>query len=179
MKGSIRRITELFDGNSKHLLIPVYQRNYDWKIKHCARLFDDLVDIIRQDRETHFFGAIVGNPETSFTYVVIDGQQRLTTTSLLMLALVHSLDEGTVSSKDPNLASDIRDSFLVLKAKHEAIKFKLKPVKNDNDATAACFAQIPRSSHPPSPPTTGTSASVSPGVISMVTRSGRPFSVSR
>ncbi|MBP0090060.1 hypothetical protein B0F74_25025, partial [Rhodococcus hoagii] len=73
MKGSIRRITELFDGNSKHLLIPVYQRNYDWKLKHCARLFDDLVDIVRQDRETHFFGAIVGHPEDSFTYVVIDG----------------------------------------------------------------------------------------------------------
>ncbi len=134
MKGSIRRITELFDGNSKHLLIPVYQRNYDWKLKHCARLFDDLVDIIRQDRETHFFGAIVGHPEDSFTYVVIDGQQRLTTSSLLMLALVHSLEDGSVSSKDTNLAAKIRDSYLVLKDKHEAVKFKLKPVKNDNDA---------------------------------------------
>lgn len=134
MKGSIRRITELFDGNSKHLLIPVYQRNYDWKLKHCARLFDDLVDIVRQDRETHFFGAIVGHPEDSFTYVVIDGQQRLTTGSLLMLALVHSLEDGSVKSEDPNLAAKIRDSFLVLKDKHEAVKFKLKPVKNDNDA---------------------------------------------
>ncbi|MBM4597461.1 DUF262 domain-containing protein [Rhodococcus hoagii] len=134
MKGSIRRITELFDGNSKHLLIPVYQRNYDWKLKHCARLFDDLVDIVRQDRETHFFGAIVGHPEDSFTYVVIDGQQRLTTSSLLMLALVHSLEDGTVTSKDANLATKIRDSYLVLKDKHAAVKFKLKPVKNDNDA---------------------------------------------
>ncbi|ANS29901.1 hypothetical protein R1CP_26265 [Rhodococcus opacus] len=134
MKGSIRRITELFDGNSKHLLIPVYQRNYDWKIKHCARLFDDLVDIVHQDRETHFFGAIVGNPETSFTYVVIDGQQRLTTTSLLMLALVHALDDGAVKSTDAKLASKIRESYLVLKDEHEAVKFKLKPVKNDNDA---------------------------------------------
>lgn len=134
MKGSIRRITELFDGNSKHLLIPVYQRNYDWKIKHCARLFDDLVDIVHQDRETHFFGAIVGNPETSFTYVVIDGQQRLTTTSLLMLALVHALDDGAAKSTDANLASKIRESYLVLKDEHEAVKFKLKPVKNDNDA---------------------------------------------
>ncbi|MEW1880987.1 DUF262 domain-containing protein [Rhodococcus sp. NPDC080181] len=134
MQGSISRITELFDGNSKHLWIPVYQRNYDWKVKHCARLFDDLIDIIREDRKTHFFGAIVGNPETSFKYVVIDGQQRLTTTSLLMLALVHSLDDGTTSSQDPNLASDIRDSYLVLKARNDAVKFKLKPVKNDNDA---------------------------------------------
>ncbi|MFM1723911.1 DUF262 domain-containing protein [Rhodococcus sp. PAM 2766] len=134
MKGSIRRITELFDGNSKHLLIPVYQRNYDWKLKHCARLFDDLVDIIRQDRETHFFGAIVGHPETSFTYVVIDGQQRLTTSSLLMLALVHSLEDGAATSEDANLAATIRDSYLLIRDKHDAVKFKLKPVKNDNDA---------------------------------------------
>ncbi|QCB51982.1 DUF262 domain-containing protein [Rhodococcus sp. PAMC28707] len=134
MQGSISRVTELFDGNSKHLWIPVYQRNYDWKLKHCARLFDDLIDIIREDRKTHFFGAIVGNPETSFKYVVIDGQQRLTTTSLLMLALVHALDDGITSSQDPNLASDIRDSYLVLKARNDAVKFKLKPVKNDNDA---------------------------------------------
>lgn len=134
MKGSIRAITELFDGNSKHLLIPVYQRNYDWKLKHCARLFDDLVEIIQQDRRTHFFGAIVGHAETAFTYVVIDGQQRLTTSSLLMLALVHSLEDGAVESSDPNLAEMIRDSYLVLKNKHAEVKFKLKPVKNDNDA---------------------------------------------
>ncbi|SUE13268.1 dead/deah box helicase [Rhodococcus gordoniae] len=134
MQGSIRRITDLFDGNSKHLLIPVYQRNYDWKEKHCARLFDDLVDIIRTDRKTHFFGAIVGNPETSFTYVVIDGQQRLTTTSLLMLALVHALDANDVTSTDPDLSTKIRESYLVLKNEHNAVKFKLKPVKNDNAA---------------------------------------------
>ncbi|MGC4960934.1 DUF262 domain-containing protein [Gordonia sp. DT101] len=134
MKGSIRAITELFDGNSKHLLIPVYQRNYDWKLKHCARLFDDLVEIVQQDRKSHFFGAIVGHAETAFTYVVIDGQQRLTTSSLLMLALVHSLEDGAVKSGDPNLAEMIRDSYLVLKNKHADVKFKLKPVKNDNDA---------------------------------------------
>ncbi|GAB35250.1 DUF262 domain-containing protein [Gordonia otitidis] len=144
MKGSIRRITDLFDGNSKSLIIPVCQRNYDWKIKHCARLFDDLVDLINKDRETHFFGAIVGHPETSFTYVVIDGQQRLTSISLLMLALVHSLEDGTVTSRDPNLANKIRDSYLVMKDDHNAIKFKLKPVKNDNDA----YSRLLRSDSP-------------------------------
>lgn len=134
MKGSIRRITELFDGSSKHLLIPVYQRNYDWSIKQCSRLYDDLVEIVRQDRKTHFFGAIVGDPETSFTYVVIDGQQRLTTTSLLMLALVHSLEDGTLQSAETGLAGRIRRSYLVLEHEHGDVKFKLKPVKDDNDA---------------------------------------------
>lgn len=135
MKGSIRRITELFDGSSKHLLIPVYQRNYDWSIKQCARLYDDLIDIVREDRKTHFFGAIVGHAETTFTYVVIDGQQRLTTTSLLMLALVHSLESGAVSSAEGDaLAGRIRRSYLILEHEHGDVKFKLKPVKDDNDA---------------------------------------------
>lgn len=134
MKGSITKIYSIFDGSSKRLVIPVYQRNYDWGTKHCARLYDDLIGIIREDRTTHFFGAIVGNSETAFTYVVIDGQQRLTTTSLLMLALVRSLDNGVVTSTDAQLASKIRKSYLVLKDENDEIKFKLKPVKNDNDA---------------------------------------------
>lgn len=134
MDGSIRRITELFDGSSKHLVIPVYQRNYDWAVKHCARLFDDFVEIMREDRETHFFGAIVGHAENAFRYVVIDGQQRLTTTSLVMLALVHSLDSGAVAADEPQLAARIRRSYLVLEHEYDDAKFKLKPVKDDNDA---------------------------------------------
>ncbi|GAC58394.1 hypothetical protein GOHSU_38_00330 [Gordonia hirsuta DSM 44140 = NBRC 16056] len=135
MKGNIRRIYSVFDGNSKQLLIPVYQRNYDWGESQCRRLYDDLVELTRTNRETHFFGAVVGNPEDSFTYVVIDGQQRLTTTSLLMLALVNSLSSGIVTSKkDPRLGPKIRSNYLELADQGQEAKFKLKPVKNDNDA---------------------------------------------
>lgn len=135
MKGNIRRVYSVFDGNSKQLVIPVYQRNYDWGETQCERLFDDLVDLIRHKRDTHFFGAVVGNPEDSFTYVVIDGQQRLTTTSLLMLALVNSLESGVLSSdRDPDLGKKIRSNYLELADQDHDAKFKLKPVKNDNDA---------------------------------------------
>ncbi|WP_347955801.1 DUF262 domain-containing protein [Gordonia aichiensis] len=135
MKGNIRRIYSVFDGNSKQLIIPVYQRNYDWGESQCRRLFDDLVDVIRHGRDTHFFGAVVGNAEDSFTYVIIDGQQRLTTTSLLMLALVDSIDAGVLKvDRDRDLARKIRANYLVLADQGDEVKFKLKPVKNDNDA---------------------------------------------
>lgn len=135
MKGNIRRIYSVFDGNSKQLIIPVYQRNYDWGESQCRRLFDDLVDVVRHGRDTHFFGAVVGNPEDSFTYVIIDGQQRLTTTSLLMLALVDSIESGVVTvDRDQDLARKIRANYLVLADQDDDVKFKLKPVKNDNDA---------------------------------------------
>ena len=82
MQGA-RPIIQVFDGQHRELIIPVYQRNYDWQRKHCAQLFDDLEEIIREGREAHFFGAIVGGG-TSFEWLVIDGQQRLTTVSILM-----------------------------------------------------------------------------------------------
>ncbi|MDO5050066.1 MAG: DUF262 domain-containing protein, partial [Actinomycetaceae bacterium] len=74
MKGNVVDIHKVFDGSEKKLVIPVYQRNYDWTIKNCERLFDDIEELISQNRPKHFFGAVVGNPEDSFTWVVIDGQ---------------------------------------------------------------------------------------------------------
>ena len=76
MKGTVRDIVQLFGGVDNELHIPVYQRNYDWGEAQCARLFDDLIEVIRFDRKKHFFGAVVGNAEL-LTWVVIDGQQRL------------------------------------------------------------------------------------------------------
>ena len=80
-------------------MIPVYQRNYDWKIEQCAQLYEDLIRTYREDRNTHFFGSIVsvqnemGRHEE---YLIIDGQQRLTTVSLLFLAMYHLIDEAKV-----------------------------------------------------------------------------------
>ena len=133
MKGNVKEIYTIFDGVDKELIIPVYQRNYDWGEKQCERLYDDLVDVVRHDREKHFFGAVVGKPDTGFQWVVIDGQQRLTTTSLLMLALSNALRDGSVTSADPALGQKIRRNYLVGNDDFGAgeTKLKLKPVKDD------------------------------------------------
>ena len=98
MRGQVSGILSTYGNVDRELIIPVYQRNYDWKSKHCAQLLDDLAALIREDRGAHFFGSVVGDPESTFRWVVIDGQQRLTTVSLLMLALVRLLEEGTLQS---------------------------------------------------------------------------------
>lgn len=137
MRGNVKDIFTIFDGTDRELIIPVYQRNYDWGEKQCERLYDDLVDVIRKDRPKHFFGAVVGRPETGFAWVVIDGQQRLTTTSLLMLALSNSLAQGTINSdEDPELAQKIRRNYLEGAGSSIAkeTKLKLKPVKHDLEA---------------------------------------------
>ena len=74
--------------NVETIVIPVYQRNYDWKIEHCRKLFQDLCSTI-QKRRMHFFGGIVSVSDPmggTFDLLIIDGQQRLTTISLLVLA---------------------------------------------------------------------------------------------
>lgn len=138
MKGNVVDIYKAFDGTDKKLVIPVYQRNYDWTTKQCERLFEDIVDMIDTGRPKHFFGAVVGNPEDSFTWVVIDGQQRMTTVSLLMLALVHAIEAGEIEAGDDALAGQLMRNYLEFSDGGEQ-KFKLKPVKDDRNSYAKLF----------------------------------------
>jgi uncharacterized protein with ParB-like and HNH nuclease domain len=90
MKGSEARLLVYLQGSDKRFVIPVYQRNYDWKTENCRQLYDDLVQVIKRKRKSHFFGSItsVYNPEgSSMEFRVIDGQQRITTVSLLLLSM--------------------------------------------------------------------------------------------
>lgn len=143
MKGQPTEIWKIYDKANSTLEIPVYQRNYDWGTTQCARLFDDLEQLAEADREKqpkHFFGAVVGKNEDSWTWIVIDGQQRLTTISLLILALAHATEAGDIDpGKDPDLAHKLVDDFLLVDSDPRKLKFKLKPVKNDAAAYKALF----------------------------------------
>ena len=89
MKGSECKFIKYMSGD-KRFVIPVYQRNYDWKTENCRQLYDDLVKIIKGGRKSHFFGSLVSvyNSESrDEEFLIIDGQQRLTTVSLLFLAM--------------------------------------------------------------------------------------------
>ena len=88
MKGSEANLLEWMDGGKKYFVIPVYQRKYDWKQENCRQLYEDLKKVARQGRASHFFGSIVCSVEgngSKIEYYVIDGQQRLTTVSLLLV----------------------------------------------------------------------------------------------
>ncbi|HCT14070.1 MAG TPA: hypothetical protein DIW82_04550, partial [Corynebacterium nuruki] len=143
LKGQPTEIWKIYNRANSTLEIPVYQRNYDWGIAQCARLFDDLEALAAADREKqprHFFGAVVGKSEGSWKWVVIDGQQRLTTISLLILAIAHAVEAGDIEAgEDPDLARKLVDDFLLVDANPNNLKFKLKPVKNDAAAYQALF----------------------------------------
>lgn len=58
MKGDAQPLIKFFDGSDKRFIIPLYQRNYDWKEENCEQLFQDLMKLHNSDRKSHFFGSI-------------------------------------------------------------------------------------------------------------------------
>ena len=144
MNGNAQKLIKYLDGASKRFIIPVYQRNYDWKMEHCKQLYDDLVKIIRQNRKSHFFGSIVSVQSESGTmeeFLIIDGQQRLTTISLLLLAIYHLLSSGKMVSRDHQLTDKILKKYLIDEYEPEEKRIKLKPIKNDQKAFGILFDQ--------------------------------------
>ena len=118
-------------------------RNYDWKTENCKQLYDDLVKIIKGHRKSHFFGSLVSvyNPDGhNEEFLIIDGQQRLTTVSLLFLAMYNLIDKGVIVPETANLKQRIFEEYLVDKWKPEDTRIKLKPVKNDQTAFGKLFS---------------------------------------
>lgn len=96
MKGNAAKMTGFMEGADKRYVIPVYQRKYDWREENCFQLYNDLKRIIIDQRDSHFFGSIVSSviPNGSkIEYHIIDGQQRLTTVSLLLLAICNLISD--------------------------------------------------------------------------------------
>ena len=141
MKGTEAKLVSYMQGSDKRFIIPVYQRNYDWKIENCKQLYDDLVKIIKKERKSHFFGSVVSvHSDGEYNeFLVIDGQQRLTTMSLLLLAMYNLMQEGIVVASQSNLADKIYKTYLIDEWQEDDTRIKLKPVKNDNLAFGKLF----------------------------------------
>ena len=138
MKGFDKKLVAVMDGADKRFVIPVYQRNYDWKKENCRQLLKDLLNVIERNKESHFFGSIVSHTEGA-DYIIIDGQQRLTTVSLLLLALRDLVKEGLIPCDDNRLVDRITETYLTDKYSDHERKMKLKPVKNDMAAFDKLF----------------------------------------
>jgi uncharacterized protein with ParB-like and HNH nuclease domain len=133
MKGTASYLMKFLDGSQKRFIIPVYQRNYDWKKENCKQLFDDLVSVIKEGKETHFFGSIVSYAHSRDEVVLIDGQQRITTVSLILIAIINALKKGVVTTSDGTLQQRIYD-YLVDKYDQTERKVRLKPFRDDCEA---------------------------------------------
>lgn len=126
--------SQFFEGNKRQYIIPVYQRNYDWTLEECKKLFDDIIVSFDTDND-HYIGSVIQvqkDEEHSIKpFIVIDGQQRLTTIYLLLTALLEfeeNMDRQEV------LKDSVFNNFRGEDPKepHEIYKLKLKANTNDN-----------------------------------------------
>lgn len=92
------------EGNQWHYHIPRFQREYVWGKDNWSKLLDD----INEDDSGHYMGAIIcvqdtqeASPTSELIYEVVDGQQRLTTLSLLLCAIYHHMQ--TLAKQTPDL----------------------------------------------------------------------------
>lgn len=142
MKGSEAKMMGFMEGADKRFVIPVYQRKYDWKYDNCRQLYEDLKKIVVDGRESHFFGSIVSAvvPKGSkIEYHIIDGQQRLTTITLLLLAIRNLIAQGKITTTEGRLDEQISQRFLISPWASEDDRIKLRPVKSDSEALAKLF----------------------------------------
>ena len=145
MKGSEARFLGFMEGADKRYIIPVYQRKYDWKLENCSKLYEDLKKIIRNKRTSHFFGSIVSQvvPDGSrIEYHIIDGQQRLTTVTLLLLAMSNLVKAGLVHTEEEDLDQQILHRFIIAPWAKKDDKIKLHPVRDDRPALEKLFGPV-------------------------------------
>ncbi len=140
MKGNEKYLIRLLDSNDI-FVIPVYQREYEWQLEHCKQLYNDLISTIKNNCPTHFFGSIVSatNPKGGRgEYVIIDGQQRITTISILLIAIYNSMKQGILISADDKLTDKIHNKYLRDEYDHT---IKLIPAANSQKAYNALFSE--------------------------------------
>lgn len=137
MKANETKVEKFLAINDTTFAIPVYQRNYDWTIAQCKQLLNDIIETGKNDKlSAHFIGSIVYVHDDVYSasglteLTIIDGQQRLTTLTLIYIAIYR------IAKKlgDEKLVSRIYETFLINKFALETEKLKLKQTDNNKEA---------------------------------------------
>ncbi|MEO6138968.1 MAG: DUF4268 domain-containing protein [Luteimonas sp.] len=145
MKAAIQTLGHVLYAPSQYV-IPVFQRNYRWERPQWDKLWASLQEIQQPDKTgNHFMGFLVfvqggiAQPGQNTRFHLIDGQQRLTTASLL-LAAIRNVAERL---KQPELAQEIHDYYLVHPLKKGENHYRLLPKAQDHDAYLAIIERKP------------------------------------
>ena len=121
-------IFNFLEGSGKSFIIPVYQRDYAWQKENCEKLWNDLLSLRKSEVKAYFLGSIVIIDAGFQEYSVIDGQQRLTTISLLLLALQNYLKKNKIEER---LQDQLSDYLIDRHSQDSSKRIRLKPNKQD------------------------------------------------
>ena len=137
MKASEVNLNRFLAQTDTQFVIPVYQRNYDWTETQCKQLLNDILDAgSGSEINAHFIGSIVYIHDDVYSasgireLSIIDGQQRLTTVTLIYIALYRLLQE----LGDQQKLTRIHETYLINKFAADEEKLKLRPTENNDRA---------------------------------------------
>ncbi len=156
MKADAMKLLD-FIGKSqeKQFVIPIYQRVYSWEKEQCKQLWDDIIKTGGNDQiEGHFIGSIVFVHDGIYTtnyneLLIIDGQQRLTTITLLLIALRdHLNDEDEFLEKFS--CQKIQNRYLISSDEKGDKRFKLILSDSDKDTLLSLIDKDKRKPSEPS-----------------------------
>ena len=137
--------------NSPQFVIPIYQRNYSWIADECRQLWTDLMRAGRDDNvNAHFIGSIVyveralSSVTSQEPLLVIDGQQRLTTTTLLIAALAKHFETQNISELLESFsAKKLRNYYLLNPDEGGERHYKLLLSETDKETLLAILQSSP------------------------------------
>lgn len=137
MQAGPMKFLQLLGENKVVFKVPVYQRNYEWRKEQVEQYFADIEKITESNYErTHFLGTIVfvsKSIENLMTErVLIDGQQRVTTTILLLKAIVDIIEEENLETAINT--EEVNATYLINPFASEQSRLRLKPVEADMEA---------------------------------------------
>ncbi len=149
MQAKETRLQEIIEG-TKQYVIPLFQRSYSWTNKEWGVLWKDISELAEMDNpRVHFMGSVVNMPTTSVPhgvakYLLIDGQQRLTTI-LILLSVLRDRARETGNQK---LADKIHNTLLVNQYEDGNDFYKLLPTQTDREAYKAIIDDQERIPNP-------------------------------
>lgn len=153
MKADATTLLNFIKDNQKNqLVIPIYQRVYSWEKEQCEQLWDDIIKIGGNDKMNgHFIGSILyvldgGTPSSPL--LIIDGQQRLTTITLLLIALRNHLSEEVEILE--KFSHKKVESYLINSDKDGDKKFRLILSESDKDTLLSLIDKDRRKPSEPS-----------------------------
>ena len=145
MKAQDVPLIQLLDG-AKQFVVPIFQRDYSWGTKHCQQLWNDILRVgADPNSKAHFLGSVVYIPAEDSQaaiprWLVIDGQQRLTTVTLLLIALRDQLIAKPPTDDVLLSSEEINDYFLLNRHGKGALKNKLMLRRADNNELTALLS---------------------------------------
>jgi uncharacterized protein with ParB-like and HNH nuclease domain len=141
MKANEARVKAFLSSPMTQFVIPVYQRNYDWSKEECNLLLNDILEVgANKEMNSHFIGSLVyvhdsiNTVSTINELTVIDGQQRLTTLTLIYLVLLRLAKKLRKEGRKEDLVDEITETYLINKFAQDEEKLKLRPTDNNDKA---------------------------------------------